>query len=171
MSNNSNDKSLNSTFYIVPVKWNVPCPQKDLRQWNKSRCSSAAVAVWCHCSVDKNQNCTNWEYKCSGVCFLILSRSALKCGGGSGRNKPGIFFPSFMFVPCQIIWYDPSEISGKLKANCPISTVLHQTVSYIRLWSQLKPLPFFPPNHVTFWHPHWLMKLKWYYINPSKLLK
>lgn len=24
------------------------------------------------------------------------------------------FSPSFVFVPCQIIWYDPSEISGKL---------------------------------------------------------
>lgn len=142
-------------------------PQKDLRQWNKSRCSSAAVAVWCHCSVEKNQKCTNWEYKCSGVCFFILSRSALKCGGGSGRNKPGIFSLSFMFVPCQIVWYDPTEVNLKQAAQYQqYYNRLYHISDFGHSWHHC----LFSPSHVTFWHPRWLMKLKWYCINPSKLL-
>jgi len=86
----------------------MECALSTKRPSAVSRCSSAAVAVavWCHCSVDKNQNCTNSEYKCSGVYFLILSRSALKCGEGSGRNKPGSFSPVLYVcsLPDRMIW-------------------------------------------------------------------
>lgn len=80
------------------------------------------------------------------------------------------------FSPCPLCLfharsYDMTQVRSQ--ANCPISTVLHlhQTIIYQTLVTNDSVALFFT-DHVTFWHPYWLTKLKWYCcINPSKLLE